>query len=221
MRIAVFGATGMAGSAIVAESASRGHHVLALSRHPRPDEARGTRITQMAADVGDPAALDPALSEVDAAVLAVRLAPGDEHRLAALTRGLLDAAERRDAPVLVIGGSAPLRSPSDPGTLLIDDPEHVPEAWRRIARASLEQYRACAAHPYRGWVYLSPPAMLERGEQSGGYRRGTTTLLVDEHGRSRIAAADLALAVLDELEHPGRDRHFTVVQAAATNRSER
>lgn len=35
MRIAVLGATGMAGSAIVAEALDRGHHVTALSRHPR------------------------------------------------------------------------------------------------------------------------------------------------------------------------------------------
>ncbi|WP_416382691.1 MULTISPECIES: hypothetical protein [Nocardia] len=77
------------------------------------------------------------------------------------------------------------------------------------ALASLTQLRVCEPHPAR-WTYLSPPALLEPGERTGRYRRGTTTLLLDADGRSRISAEDLAVAVLDELENPGGDRHFTV-----------
>jgi putative NADH-flavin reductase len=48
------------------------------------------------------------------------------------------------------------------------------------------------------------------GTRTGVYRRGATTLLVDEAGRSRISAEDLSVAVLDEVENPGGVRHFTV-----------
>ena len=51
MKIAIFGATGMAGSAITDEAARRGHHVLAASRHPRADGAAD--VASRAVDVAD------------------------------------------------------------------------------------------------------------------------------------------------------------------------
>ena len=154
------------------------------------------------------------LDGVDAAVLAVRLRPGSESDLAPLTRGVLDAAQQQGIRVLIVGGAAPLRSPGRPDRLLIDDPDHVPPAWRTVAQASLDQYRLCNSHQYTGWVYLSPPAVLERGTRSGHYRRGAQTLITDRNGASRITAPDLAIAVLDELESPGPTRHFTVAERA-------
>lgn len=211
MRISVFGATGMAGSAIVTEALTRGHVVTALSRHPC-DAATSDRLTVRSADVSDPASLDPVLTDSETAVLTIRLAPGEEHRLAPLTSGFLDAAARCGTRVLVIGGSAPLHSPTDPDRLVIEDPAHVSDAWKAIALASLDQFNACLEHPYTRWIYLSPPAVLEQGERTGRYRRGSTTLLTDANGVSRITAPDLAIAVLDELETAGTERHFTVVQ---------
>lgn len=214
MKIAVFGATGMAGSAIVSEAVSRGHQVVAASR--RPATANQESLTVRAADVADTETVDPVLIEADAAVLTVRLAPGEEERLAPLTRGFLDSAARNGTRVLVVGGSAPLRSPKHPERLLIDDPDHVPEAWKSIAQASLDQFHACQEHPYTGWVYLSPPAVFEPGERSGVYQRGTTTLVTDANGVSRITAPDFAIAVLDELENPRNEQHFTVAQDSAS-----
>jgi uncharacterized protein len=215
MRIAVLGATGMAGSAIVAEALDRGHHVTAVSRRLGAVSDMD-RLTTRAVDVADTASLNPVLAKADAVVLTIRVVSGEESRLVPLTRGVLDAAEQHGTRVLVVGGAAPLRSPNDPGRLLIDDPEHVPDAWKTIAQASLDQFIGCQEHPYNGWVYLSPPAILEAGERTGRYRRGTTTLLTDENGVSRIAAPDLAIAVIDELESPGKDRHFTVAEDAAS-----
>ncbi len=200
MRIAVLGATGMAGSAVVDEALSRGHAVSALSRNPRAMPSH-PRHTTRAVDVGDTVALDPVFADADAAVLAIRLAPGEEHRCAPLTHGVLDVAARHGTRVLVIGGSAPLRSPGHPDRLVIDDPDHVPPAWQAVARASLAQFEVCTEHPHREWAYLSPPAVLEPGERSAHYRRGTDSLLTDDDGRSWITAPDLAIAVLDELEH--------------------
>ncbi len=113
-------------------------------------------------------------------------------------------------PVAAAGGAARLRSPNHPDRLLIDDHTFVLAEWQTIARASLDQFTRCLQHPYAGWVYLSPPALLEPGEGTGRYRRGTTTLFTDETGASRIVAPDLALAVVDEVE-----RRTELVRAAA------
>ena len=155
------------------------------------------------------------LKDSDAAVVALRPPAGHESDLARLTTAVLDAASRNRTPLLIIGGAAPLSSPTDPSTLAIDDPTIVPPAWRDVAQASLDQFRACQAHNYKGWVYLSPPAIFAPGDATGSYRRGTTTLLRDAHGESRISPEDLALAVVDELAHPGGEQHITVVAAEA------
>jgi putative NADH-flavin reductase len=211
MRISVFGATGMAGSAVVAEALTRGHDVTGISRRPHGSTAH-ERLRALSLDVTGSDALDPVLAESDVAVLTIRLAAGEEGILAPATTRFLDAAERTGTRVLVIGGAGPLQSPSAPGLLVAEDPVYVPSAWRTVAGASISQLQACIQHQYRGWVYLSPPAILEKGPRTGTYRRGTTQLLTDADGQSRITAADLAIAVSDEIEDPGEDHHFTVVQ---------
>ena len=209
MRITVLGATGMAGTAVVNEALSRDHEVTAVSR--QRGHRAGARLTSCLLDVTDVEGVAGLLRDSDAAVVALRPPAGHESDLARLTTAVLDAASRSRMPLLIIGGAAPLRSPGDPGTLAIDDPTIVPPAWRDVAQASLDQIRACQTHSYRGWVYLSPPAIFGPGDISGSYRRGTTTLLRDACGQSRISPEDLALDVVDELEHPGGEQHITVV----------
>ena len=209
MRIVVLGATGMAGTAVVNEALSRDHEVTAVSR--QRGHRAGARLTSCLLDVTDVEGVAGLLRDSDAAVVALRPPAGHESDLARLTTAVLDAASRSRTPLLIIGGAAPLTSPTHPGTLAIDDPAIVPPEWRDVARASLDQIRACQTHSYRGWVYLSPPAIFGPGDISGSYRRGTTTLLVDSQGQSRISPEDLALAVVDELERPGGQQHFTVI----------
>ncbi|RSN21506.1 NADH-flavin reductase [Amycolatopsis sp. WAC 01416] len=204
MKIAVVGASGMAGSRIVTEAVSRGHHVTAVFRRTAP-ESPHPDVDVVRGDVTDVSHMSAVFGGVDAVVGATRPAPGTEDAVAATVTALLDAAAGRR--VLVVGGAGPLRSPS--GGLVIDDPAFVPPAWRTIASASLSQLLACEAHT-GDWVYLSPPAMLEPGVRTGAYRRGTTTIVTAEDGSSGISAEDLAVAVVDELENPGQDRHFTV-----------
>ncbi|HIZ36587.1 MAG TPA: NAD(P)H-binding protein [Candidatus Ruania gallistercoris] len=212
MRISVLGATGMAGSAIVGEALDRGHAVTAVSR-TASTTAQEERLRHVAVDLTGAGEIHPLLAACDAAVLTVRFAPDEHQQLAPVTRRVLEAAAHTGTRVLVVGGSAPLSSPSDPERPLIDDPEYVPAQWRSIAQASLDQFHECRRHTAADWVYLSPPAVFEPGARTGSYRRGTNQLVTSADGTSRITPGDLALAVLDELENPGPDRHFTVAQA--------
>lgn len=210
MKLTVIGATGMVGSRLVTEATGRGHAVIAAARNPGKTPPSGA--TSLTADATEPADVDEVLDGAEAAILAVRAAPGSEHVIAPATRTVLGAAARAGVRVLVIGGAGPLRSPSDPATLVIDDPRYVPKAWRQVAGASVSQWGACAEHPNGHWVYLSPPAVLEPGARTGVYRRGRTTLLTAADATSWISAEDLAVAALDEIERPGTDRHFTVAE---------
>ncbi|MGO2527197.1 NAD(P)-dependent oxidoreductase [Brevibacterium aurantiacum] len=208
MRIAVIGATGMVGSRIVTEAADRDHHVIAASRTALHQPRSGVTSTQ--ADASNATDLDSVLERADAVVLTVRVVPGEEDAFITITEAVLAASASADIPLFVVGGAGPLHSPKDPDRLVVDDPAFVPARWRTTAAASVAQLTACREHSNENWTYLSPPAVLEPGVRTGSYRRGTTTLLTDHEGRSHISAEDLAVAVIDELESPGKDRHITI-----------
>ncbi|GAA2811986.1 NAD(P)-dependent oxidoreductase [Saccharopolyspora taberi] len=197
-RIAVIGASGMVGSRVLAEAGARGHQVLALSR-------------RAAVDATDPNAVRGAIAGTDAVVLTVRTVPVDQDHLVSITRTVLDIAAQLGIRVLVVGGAGALRSPGNHDLLVADNPEYVPAALKDVAAAGVAQLRTCQARPGGDWVYLSPPALLEPGERTGRYRRGTDVLLTAADGKSWISAEDLAVAVVDEVETPGSEHHITVV----------
>lgn len=183
MKIAVVGASGMVGSRVVTEAVRRGHDVTGVSR--------GT-----GGDANDRAVMDSVLSGVDGVVVATS---------GTTITTLLDAALSTGTRAIVVGGAAPLRTPDGTG-LVLDDVRYVPAHIRPLAEASMRQLEECESHR-ADWVYLSPPALLEPGERTGAYRRGTDVLLT---GPSSISVEDLAVAVLDEIENPCEDRRFTV-----------
>lgn len=216
MRIAVLGATGMVGSRVVDEASARGRQVIALSRRSVGQTAGSPNVTPVGVDANDSRAVREALAgsashgRVDAVVLAVRTMPVDEEFLVGTTRTVLDIAAELGTRVLVVGGAGALRSPDDSQLLVADNTAFVPADIKAVA-AGVAQLRTCQSHAEADWVYLSPPAVLEPGLRTGGYRRGTDTLLIGADGRSWISAEDLAVAVVDELETPGPDQHVTVV----------
>ncbi|MEU8711840.1 NAD(P)H-binding protein [Streptomyces sp. NPDC048663] len=217
MGIVVVGAAGMVGSRVVAEAAARGHRTTAVLRRHRPGTLPDG-VTAVHGDADDPEEMAALFDGASAVVAAMRPAPGREHGAVATTTTLLDAAASTGTRILVVGGAAPLELPGRPGSRTLDSPRYVPpayravataSAYRAVATASAAQLEACRTHP-ADWTYLSPPALLEPGTRTGGYRRGTTTLLTTPDGTSHVSAEDLAVAILDELENPGHDRHFTV-----------
>ncbi|MBI0296247.1 NAD(P)H-binding protein [Streptomyces sp. PRKS01-29] len=208
MRIAVVGAAGMVGSRVVNEAVGRGHDLIAVFRK-EPTAAPPPGVLAVGGDANDPGHMGRLFAGTDAIVAATRPAPGHEDTAVRTTTALLTAAATARTRILVVGGAAPLRNPGHPDRLVLDSPEYVPERFRAIAAASAAQLDACRTHP-ADWVYLSPPALLEPGLRTGRYRRGTTTLLTTADGASRVSAEDLAVAVLDELENPGGEKHFTI-----------
>ncbi|NUS85703.1 MAG: NAD(P)H-binding protein [Streptomyces sp.] len=213
MRITVFGAAGSVGSRVVAEALSRGHEVTAVVRNPGP---LGDLPAGATARVGDAADVDDVVrlsTGQDLVITATRPAPGSEDELVTATKALLAGVASGGVRLLVVGGAATLTVPGTGGTLVVDGPD-FPADWRGIALACAEQLEACRAESEADWTYLSPAALLEPGERTGTYRLGTDELLVDADGISRISMEDLAVALLDEAEHPRHRRtRFTVAQA--------
>ncbi|MGC4805149.1 NAD(P)-dependent oxidoreductase [Micromonospora sp. DT233] len=199
--IVVFGAGGTAGSRITVEAANRGHRVTAAVRRP---EAVGYL----------PPGVDVVTGDVTSARSVRELAPGADAVVVAVGGGARalwrDAAQNlitvlRDLPnpprVIHVGGGATLLTPQ--GVPFLEEPG-FPEEYRDAALGqadALAWYRSSADGVT--WTYLSPPPVeFHPGERTGHYRTGTDEPVTDERGRAVLSYEDLAVAVVDEIEHP-------------------
>ncbi|WP_371516373.1 NAD(P)-dependent oxidoreductase [Kitasatospora sp. NBC_01300] len=201
-RIAVIGANGTIGSAVVAEAAARGHEVTAVVRDP--DHYRGEAAFVERADVLDPAQVARVAAGQDVLVSAVGGGDGPGHlaligpaarSLVEGLRSLGDAAPR----LIAVGGAGSLETA--PGVLVWDTPG-LPEPVLEIMHAhgaALDFYRAVSDVR---WTVLSPAAEIGPGERTGRYRTGLEQLLTDAAGRSRISVPDYAVVLVDEVEQP-------------------
>lgn len=209
MRIVVVGVTGATGSRIAAEAVRREHVVTGVARTSRRVEGLPPHVEVLSVDATDTAVLTELFTHHDAVVATTRPDAGDESSVSNTTASLLEAAASADRPIVVVGGAGPLLVPLPDEHLVVDDTRYVGAGWRDIAMSSVVQLEVCRDHRAR-WRYLSPPAMLAPGVRTGSYRTGTARLLTGADGDSRISMEDLAVAVVDALESPSAQRHFTV-----------
>jgi uncharacterized protein len=201
MKVALLGATGSAGSRILAELLGRGHQVLGMARHidMLPTHAA---LTGRAVDANDGAAVADAVRGCNAVISATHFKGTD-------TQGLIDAVRASGVKrYLVVGGAGSLKLPS--GGLEMESPKfpaHVlPEA--HAGARFLAQLQSTTD---LDWTFLSPSRFFNPGERTGQYRVGDDTLLSDAAGRSAISQEDYAIALIDELETPKHLRQrFTV-----------
>lgn len=200
MKIALIGATGNAGSRILAELSRRGHHVTAIARHPEKIPAL-SGIIPLKADAGDVVGLAAAIKGHDAVVSSVRFSASDPHKLIA---AMHQAGVSR---YLVVGGAGSLEVAS--GVKLIDTPQ-FPAIYKAEAAAGGVFLDLLRQEPVLDWSFLSPSAMFVPGERTGKFRLGRDQLLTNDNGSS-ISFEDYAIALADEIEKPAHSRQrFTV-----------
>jgi putative NADH-flavin reductase len=209
-RIAVIGGTGYAGRHIVAEAVERGHTVVSVARSVPGERIEGA--TYIESTLLDVPSLVAELQGVDVVVSTVP-ARGDMEGAVRPAVAELVAALPETVRVGVIGGAGgSLSAPGGPR--VVDLPsfteEYKPEALEAIG--ILEDLEATPAS--RDWFYIHPAGgfgMWNPGERTGSYRDGGDVIVVDADGESYISGADLAVAVVDEIENPKHSRErFTI-----------
>ncbi|NTV65719.1 MAG: NAD(P)H-binding protein [Oscillochloris sp.] len=188
MRIGLFGATSPLGELVLAEALDRGHTLTALVTDPAHLALRHPRLSLAAGTLGDHAALVGALAGHAALVCCSEPAVIAADLVAIL--GAMRAVGLRRIVVL-----------ADAGILQEDDQtlRYTLADYPLDQRAAaLEYWRAFALLRESGlrWTLLCLPP-LDPGEGTGGYRAERDYL--PEAGE-RIALADAAIFVLDELE---------------------
>lgn len=216
MRIAVIGATGMAGQEIYREALTRGEEAVAIVR----DGAKARELFGADAEVLEQDAFDLSADDLrgfDAVVNAFAIAPDEAHRHIDLARHLVAVApssEEGSPRLLFILGAGSLTNPAT-GELAVEDIRRVPgsEAWINIPTQQLKELEYLRTVEDANWVGVSPQLQFTAGDATTP-QLGDEELLTATDGKSHTTAGTMAVAVLDELQHPAHhNTRFTVSDA--------
>ncbi|MYW42077.1 NAD(P)H-binding protein [Streptomyces sp. SID161] len=214
--IVVFGAGGRAGRAVTAEARGRGYGVTAVVRDPaRYPDLRADGVTVVPGDVTDRGSVGAVAAGHAGAVHAVSPYSGPEQGFDALdpaffvkaADALLDGlAEAGVGRLVAVGLGANLLGAD--GRPVMDDPLAFPPEIRPFALA-----HTAGLHRLRergegrvDWVMLTPAGHLEHGgDRTGRYHVGGERLPGGDR-EPWLSYADLAVALVDEIERPVRHR---------------
>jgi len=202
MKILLIGATGNIGQRILKEALDRGYEVTAAQRHPEILKVRHDHLVVIKGDLLNAAELPSLLSGYDLIISAISAAgrstpeefkKANENLVAALTK-------RPDQRLIIVGGAG--NTEIAPGVRVVHSPimDSLPEEWKPdiLAHAYiLDLYKASQLN----WTYFSPAKDVEPGERTGKYRLGTTNMIIDGKGDSKISMEDYAAALVDEIEN--------------------
>lgn len=215
MKIALIGATGFVGTALLEELLQRGHQVTALARNPAKLAPRAGLLV-VSADVSDAAQVAHATEGHELLLSAFNPGWNDAQlyeRFMAGSRAIVAGARRARVPrLLVIGGAGSLFVA--PGVQLVDTPaflDHVPPNVVPGAKAARDALNELRSETTLNWTFVTPPALLQPGQRTGAYRLGQDQLLMNGEQPAGISVQDFAVAVVDEIETPKHPRQrFTV-----------
>lgn len=198
MKIAIIGASGFVGSAILAEALQRGHIVTAIVRHPEKISVQHANLTVKQADVANAATVAAAVAGNEAVISAFNAPDKDTYVKAihAIIDGIRQAGIKR---IIAVSGAGSLEIA--PGLQLLDTPE-FPAQWKDGANATRQAFYVLREQNDLDWTAFSPAAEIFPGERTGKFRLGKDQLVTDEKGNSKISTQDYAIALIDELEKP-------------------
>lgn len=218
-KVALIGASGFVGSAILRELLDRGYEVEALVNHPEKIKIQNPALTVRKVDVADEKQLAEDLRGFDNVISAYN--PGwanpniYEETLANYPKILEAAKEAGVKRLLIVGGAGTLFV--KPGVRLIDTGT-LPDAWVPGVKSLGEFYLNTLMNEDEiDWVFFSPAGNLGDmgakgpGKRTGVYRLGKDDMIFDKDGNSFISVEDYAKAMVDELASASHHKErFTI-----------
>ncbi|EJF99531.1 NAD(P)-dependent oxidoreductase [Flavobacterium sp. F52] len=202
MKIALIGATGFVGSAILNELADRKHEITAIARTPK-DTANAKWV---AADIFNVDALAEILKGHDAVVNAYNPGwtnPNIYDDFLAGSQAIQEAVKKSGVKrFITIGGAGSLYVAPD--LQAVDTPDFPKEIYPG-ANAARHYLNIIKEEKDLDWAFFSPAFEMHAGTKTGRtgkYRLGLENPVFNDEQRSILSVEDLAVVIADEVETP-------------------
>jgi putative NADH-flavin reductase len=214
INIALIGASGFVGAAILTEALNRGHQVKAIVRNPKLITVQHENLKIEKADVLAADQINAALSGTEAVISAYNPGWSNPDIYEEFLRGSqsIQAAVKAIGikRYIVIGGAGALEIA--PGIQAVDTPE-FPAAIYPGASAARDYLNILKKEEELDWSFFSPAFEMHQGTsgvRTGHYRLGTNQPIFGDDDRSVLSVEDLAMVIIDELESGKHiKQHFT------------
>src|ERR1700733_10585960 len=200
MKIVLYGATGNSGKRILQELTDRGHEITAVARNI---SELPTAVKTVKDDLSSADTIASVIAGADVVVSAYAPPQDNTDALLGVTERQIAAIKKTGVSRLIVVGGAGLLEVAPAVTLIASG--YLPEAYLPIA-TSHEKALGILKGSDVNWTYFSPAGFFEAGQRTGKYRLGTTNLVANEKGDSRISFEDYAVALADEIEKPAHER---------------
>lgn len=202
MKIALIGATGFVGSAILNELAGRKHEITAIARTPK-DTANATWV---AADIFNVEALAEILKGHDTIINAYNPGwtnPNIYDDFLAGSKAIQEAVKKSGVKrFITIGGAGSLYVAPD--LQAVDTPDFPKEIYPG-ANAARNYLNIIKEEKDLDWAFFSPAFEMHAGTKTGRtgkYRLGLENPVFNDEQRSILSVEDLAVVIADEVETP-------------------
>ncbi|MDQ6900061.1 MAG: SDR family oxidoreductase [Candidatus Dormibacteraeota bacterium] len=211
MKLAVFGGTGFAGTAVVDEALARGHEVRMLARDPTRVDATGDRVTVVPGDASDQAAVAATVEGCDAVISTLGPRRGEKQGadfLAEAMRHILLAMEEHGVRRIVAISGAGITLPGDHKPFV-----HVLAGGLvgLLARGQVEakrrEYEVLSASSAE-WTAVRPTRIVD-----GPATERRQVSLDGSHMGMRATRGDVAALLVDEATSPGHPRQAPFVSS--------
>ena len=212
MKIAIIGATGFVGTAILNELANRNHDLTAIARTPKDS----SNATWKSADIFNVEALSEILKGNDIVINAYNSGwtnPNIYDDFIAGSKAIQEAVKKSGVKrFITIGGAGSLFIA--PGLQAVDTPD-FPKEYHAGATAARDYLNILKEEKELDWAFFSPAFEMHQGittGRTGNYRLGLENPVFNDDQRSILSVEDLAVVIADEAETP---KHHQVRFTAA------
>lgn len=208
MKVALIGASGFVGKAVLNELLQRGHQVTAVVRDIN-NLSPQVGLTISEGNATDEQKLAEIVKENDAVISAFNAGwtnPNLYEDFLAGSRAIQAGVKKSGVKrLLVVGGAGSLFIN---GVQIVDSPD-FPDQWKPGATAARDYLNDLKKETDLDWVFVSPAIEMHPGTsgiRKGIYRTNEDQPVFDEKGKSVISVEDLAVAIVDEIEQPKHNR---------------
>ena len=212
MKIAIIGATGFVGTAILNELTSRNHEITAIARNPKDN----ANVIWKSADIFNVDPLAEILKGNDVVVNAYNSGwtnPNIYDDFISGSKAIQEAVKKSGVKrFITIGGAGSLFVA--PGLQAVDTPD-FPKEYHAGASAARDYLNFLKEEKELDWAFFSPAFEMHQGittGRTGKYRLGLENPVFNDEQRSILSVEDLAVVIADETETP---KHHQVRFTAA------